>query len=106
MSAPIGAGDWVVCIDRGRDETDIQIGSVYLVDDLRTHSTSCGTCGARGEKCDRTGLRLKGICSSHPRYLPDYFCSRRFRPIYRPRASFIEGLKQPAPAELVKELVR
>lgn len=87
MSAPIGVGDFVECIDAGPDRLGTPVvleqGSIYQVeriwiDILDERDGSVGT-----------GVDLYGIVD--PR---DYsFELKRFKPIYRPDASLIESLK-------------
>jgi len=90
MSA-IGPGDFVECLV---GNTATVAGAVYKV------SRVVERCGAAClyDDCTEPYLLLSEAkpewgCSGH--------CIHRFRPIYRPKSSFIEGLKQPAPREPV-----
>lgn len=87
MSAPIGPGDWVECVDT-RDSPVVVLHAIYLVEDTAWH---------RDIPC----LILRGVVS------PRGFRKVRadcFRPIYRPKSELIEQLKQPAP-DAVRELI-
>lgn len=87
MAEPIGPGDWVECIDDSYNpkaglDPIIRIGQIYQVNYL-LNGVNCAFCGGKG------GLNLVGF---HP---DSNWCPTRFRPIYRPKATFIEGLKTP-----------
>jgi hypothetical protein len=50
-----------------------------------------------GEACDLTGLVLAGVRIGKPNRA---WCSRSFRPVYRPKASLIQQLSQPINADV------
>lgn len=88
MAAPIGVGDWVECIDM-RDypgEIDVppllRLGRVY-----RVAAFVQADLGEALELCEFRDIKEDGW--------PPCFMVSRFRPIYRPRADFIEALKAP-----------
>lgn len=81
----IGKGDWVECVDnRSRDyegcEERLRLGGLYCVE--RADIAPCGDPAIwlieATAACPEQGFRLD-----------------RFRPIFRPRADFIEALKAP-----------
>ncbi len=84
MSEPIGPGDWVECVDDDPCEvygpSGLIAGALYRV------------LGAKKCTDPNTGYvadALKVLVS------PRWHGLKRFRPIYRPRADFIESLKAP-----------
>lgn len=85
MSA-IGPGDWVECVI-GRPHTfhppaTLVVGQLYLVRGLHPNGSLylAGVVLPKGPKGIEAGWGLP-----------------RFRPVYRPKSSLIETLKQPAP---------
>jgi hypothetical protein len=99
MSAPIGPGDWVECVDAAArsffaPEDVLTVGKLYRV--TKTFVNAFGP-----------ALGIEG----HPRIDASAYWGfevgyrlHRFRPIYRPKSSIIEQLKQPAP-DVVRELI-
>jgi hypothetical protein len=90
MSQAIGPGDWVECVTPG---PDCPKGSIWLVATLG-RAPLLAVCTSHGFACERVFLTLKG----DP--LPEWAlgrCAGCFRPIYRPKAELIAGLKTPAP---------
>ena len=93
MSA-IGPGDWVECI-KGNETT--RVGAIYRVAEILQWHVVC-----RNDNCGRPYLFLsdarpgKGLVGH---------CVNRFRPIYRPKADFIEGLMLPVDGVRGPELV-
>lgn len=85
MSAPIGPGDWVECVESGKFACDeVVAGRVYEV-------------AAAGEgRCSRSDCNGVWVRLTNDRVSGDW-CGVRFRPIYRPKQELIESLKQPAP---------
>lgn len=88
MGEAIGPGDWVECL-RESEDTGFAIGAVYRVSD------------AQGPMpCECTGqclaLSFDGMPSGHR---TGGWAGCCFRPIYRPKSSFIESLQHPAPQE-------
>jgi hypothetical protein len=97
MSAPIGPGDWVECI-APCEEYGLRAGAIYCVEEVAEPATD-GSCQHCSGGCF-------GVLVSEA-WLPvaeGYWCGARFRPIYRPKSSIIEQLKQPAP-DVVRELI-
>jgi hypothetical protein len=103
MSAPIGPGDWVECVDasphRGALDPStiiaLSLGALYQVREVAD--------GFAGGEL-RHGLLLVGLKNRTNRDGLEFaYDVERFRPIYRPKSSIIEQLKQPAP-EAVREL--
>ena len=104
MSSAIGPGDWVECCPKTYRDTPPanckvvrgawpQQGAIYQVREVGCRT---GT--------DVPALRLVGIVVAHP-YEPDcWWDVVYFRPIYRPKSSIIEQLKQPI-SEPVRELL-
>lgn len=81
----VGPGDWVECINT-RDYADmIRVGQIFLVEEV-------------GEARVPTCLALRGLRSRRGH---KWARADSFRPIYRPRTSFLESLK--APPQRVKE---
>lgn len=92
MSAPIGSGDFVEHIGQtGKPKAPISPGyvrgSIYVVSDV-------GVWGGQGWLNCR-GMPTPTECG----YPAPGWAVEGFRPIYKPRASFIEGLLQPTPRE-------
>lgn len=102
MSAPIGPGDFVECVDASPDwwgdPVPLVVGQIYRV---------LGIDWGEGARISPPGLEhapglwLAGVRSENDE---DSFALDRFRPIYRPRADLIEQLQQPAP-HAVRELI-
>lgn len=103
MAAAIGPGDWVERVPPPPDfraEIDSAnirhsgprpvLGGIYCVRAVGTYRSLAG------ERCH--GLKLVGIIASIPGHPDAWFAAEGFRPVYRPRADFIESLKQPSPA--------
>lgn len=90
MTSAIGPGDFVECVNADPQfiiPTGLSAGAIYQVQALTP---------PRPGRWAVAGLLLVGV--RHPgNELGDYNPDR-FRPIYRPRADFIESLKQPSPA--------
>jgi len=87
MSA-IGPGDWVECLKTEKPRSNerrgiFSVGRVYFV--IRITPT-----GGLVFKDMPTPQEFGIICSPLVGWHPDYF-----RPIYRPKESFIESLKEP-----------
>ncbi len=92
MSEAIGPGDWVECIFDGED---IPKGTVlFCLDVITVPGSGCDN----DPYCVAPGLVLKD--APHPDE-DAYWCGCGFRPIYRPKASIIQSLLQPAPTEPV-----
>lgn len=88
MSADIGVGDFV---EKILDGPSVPVGTVARVLAL-AETALCVDCGDEGP----------GLILSVPHGAPFVsWCTYGWRPIYRPRASFIESLKQPTPADRV-----
>lgn len=105
MSEPIGPGEWVECVDAGPDSwgraVPLEVGGVYLVASVcmaeDVHGV-LGPCVTLANILDEAELDFaRGVI-----WLSAYDVSR-FRPIYRPKASLIQSLLQPLPAEPVTE---
>lgn len=96
MSA-IEPGDWVEFI--GRDETlkqahrvegQLAVGQIYRVRALmRGYDRNANTW--------MEGLQLFGVYAYHENGVEGAWHPSLFRPIYRPKSSLIQTLKQPAP---------
>lgn len=97
MSAPIGPGDWVECVDDrasdfgsfGKGEV-VVAGGVYLVSEVLMAFAPNGT--------RRPSLRLAGVVAPPSRRFR--LCAldaTRFRPIYRPDESLTRRLMEPLP---------
>ena len=104
MSA-IGPGDWVErdpayvggknAIPRSQLKifgAGIEFGKLYRVREMRL--LRCPVDGHAWQ-----GLRLDGIVFSVPGHPDAFVQAEAFRPIYRPKADFIEALKRPAPEQ-------
>lgn len=99
MSA-IGPGDWVECLKGSSMISDCVPGGLYCVEAIVPAEGECPQCG------DDTPEGL--LFSGHKKRLSPCglywsWCPCRFRPIYRPRAEFIESLKQPAPSRELED---
>lgn len=88
MSA-IGPGDFVEYSDSHGAGT-LPAGTVARVEGLN-QVCKCITCGVKGP----------GLILSIPHPVYGVWSDCVWRPIYRPKSSFIEGLLQPAPGEQV-----
>jgi len=91
MSAPIGPGDWVECVNAESGWTDgdprLVLGAIYVVEEV-----------AIRRRDPRTGLETVGLYLREvPSHVP--WSITRFRPIYRPSESlFLQRLMEvPAP---------
>lgn len=89
----IGPGDFVECVD-DRPTTmgplAVHRGGVYRAEAVLPPAFECSLCGG---PC--AGLMISGLKSLGPR---GAFKACRFRPIYRPKGTFEQLLKQPEPA--------
>src|SRR3712207_828779 len=94
MAAPIGPGDWVEVI-RASGRYGFRPGQLYLCTSVPERELPCDVCG----KCHR-GISVKNAPAARPAdWLWPVCC---FKPIYRPKADFIESLKAPPKAAPVK----
>lgn len=90
MAAPIGPGDWVEAFQSRSGGNAVpgskfgfRLGGIYRVSELVWEARcSCGD--------GHAGLNFHNM----PQH-PNGFAGCQFRPIYRPRADFIEALKAP-----------
>lgn len=86
MSAPIGPGDWVECVDASAcpayGPTPLVVGLIYAVERI----------DGRADVVGGVALHLVGVRSGGPQ---GGFGAFRFRPVYRPRTDLIETLLQP-----------
>jgi hypothetical protein len=101
MAGAIGPGDWVECVEAGaiypcrcgvghEARPEICRGALYRV------------AAVLGPDCDgEFHFRLAGVENLSDPSLG--FFEHRFRLVYRPRADFIESLKQPSPARELEE---
>jgi hypothetical protein len=99
MSADIGKGDWVECIESRMDEGYPQVlvlGARYQVEDIAS-----GICVRTGAVC--LGLLLYGVHFAGP-FGRAVWDVRRFRPAGPPGADVIQSLKTPA-LQAVRELI-
>lgn len=83
MSAPIGPGDWVECVDAApRDYADVRLtlGAIYQVH----HVADLGPWGLGVWLTDNPSASWSGG-----------YHADRFRPIYTPKQELIETLKAP-----------
>lgn len=101
MSAPIGPGDWVECVESRQGTLLLRVGAIYQIEAVRNFEWSCDGCEP-GE-CDQCGVRCVGLDSSRPGYSGGWICSRRFRPVYRPKSEIIQALKQPSPTRELED---
>jgi hypothetical protein len=97
MSEPIGPGDWVECIGAFVNPFFV-VGRLYQAERV---VPAIGDCPACGDETGRGLLFVGGPRIHHPVVGVMSCCPCRFRPVYRPRADFIESLK--APPERVGE---
>lgn len=92
MGAAIGPGDFVECVsvrtERGYLGARLTVGRVYVVE-------AAGVTPPGDTIPNVPWVRLVGVVSDPKTW---GFRAALFRPIYRPRADFIEALKQPTPA--------
>lgn len=75
MTAPIGPGDWLICVD-GADDSfgdSLALGSLYQISELDTSSYACVRCGGS----------LGGVRVHTDRYFNGFWCLDRFRPAGR-----------------------
>lgn len=86
MAAPIGPGDWVECVDGDARYPQMPRGSIWCVEAIIPWRAFCALC--EGGSTLFPALKLAGDPD-------DDWCACAYRPIYRPRASFIESLKAP-----------
>lgn len=91
MTTPIAPGDWVECITNM--DAAVTRRTIYRVCKVVAVGRDC--CGCAPGDCGKTGLRLSGVAHQRTQAIPDLLCSGGFRPIYRPKSSFIESLTQP-----------
>lgn len=101
MSADIGPGDYVEVV-RGAG-VKVPLGSVHCVSEVRTSPEwRCtgidGSIWHDGKRGVCFGVRFADGPNREDGKFWNGCC---VRPIYRPKSSFIEGLKQPAPKEPV-----
>jgi hypothetical protein len=103
MANAIGPGDWVEFLGyggnpgsfSGADGTKLRVGGLYQVEEIiRAAMSTGGTC----EAITLVGIHRLSVRGRRMAYLPE-----RFRPIYRPRADFIESLKAPSPARKLED---
>lgn len=91
MSAPIGPGDYVECIQNRLPTTlpprGIVVGRIYRV-------TDTGVTPPDDKEPNKAWLRVDGAECRPDRW---GFHAEWFRPVYKPQASLIQSLKQPAP---------
>jgi hypothetical protein len=96
MSAAIGPGDFVECVDitpcRVCGVPNLNLGAIYRVEDVVRALRSNNKWGWL--------LILQGVRSAGTQ---GGFGLGRFRPVYRPSADLIRQLEQPAP-DAVREL--
>jgi hypothetical protein len=97
----LGPGDWVECVDNGPRPTglpapELTVGSLYQVESLAELDIGIAVYLV-GRPNPRDGAFHAG------RQISGYALAR-FRPIYRPKQSIIEQLKQSAP-DVVRELI-
>lgn len=78
MTQPIGPGDWVECVEEWTALYPVRRGAVYRVSKV---FETVGRCGLHGDACEKLAVRLDTI----PPGVRGGYCSRQFRPIYRPR---------------------
>ena len=83
MTAPIGPGDYVECVDQSA--TQIRYGNIYRVSDIGE--------GGGCRDCDcTTWVDLEGV----PAIAESAWCSGcQVRPIYRPKRGAFDYLLQP-----------
>ena len=99
MTTPIGPGDWVECIDDGSGDgygTPLRVGAIYRVN------------GIIPDWQGKLGLTLDGVeppTTGSVGIILIGFAPELFRPIYRPKADFIESLKAPAHHQREREPV-
>ena len=90
MSAPIGPGDWVECVQNRLPTTappvGLVVGRVYRVE-------AAGVTPPDDREPNIAWVRLEGARCRDDRW---GFRAAWFRPVYRPDASLIAGLKVPA----------
>lgn len=86
MSAPIGPGDWVECINPLA--TSIAYGALYCVEEVEVNDRLPCECGCV------VGVELAGDVRDP---FSMWCAGCEVRPIYRPKSTFIDTLKQPAP---------
>lgn len=96
----IGPGDWVECVKsraahpvREHFGGHLVVGTIYCV---KTVFLGRYADGVQGE-----GITVRGIVAVNAEGREGGWPLEYFRPIYRPKQSIIEALKQPAPEEPV-----
>jgi len=87
MNQPIGPGDWVECVQTSTEkplgqQTGFRLGGLYLVDE-------------GGVTFGHAWLNCAGMARPNCGFWRGWN-AKSFRPIYRPKADFIESLKAPA----------
>ena len=87
MITPIAPGDWVECVAVDRMQT-ITIGQVYRVSALGS--------APEGYGCWRCEREEDAVYLASVPQLKRGYCTCHFRPIYRPKSSFIESLTVPS----------
>lgn len=95
MSEPIGPGDWVECVSSGLSSKGdrVEAGRIYRVTAFKSWGARCANCGCAN---GHTGLVVETDKNGG-------WCPKRFRPIYRPKASLIQSLLKPIEADPTKE---
>ncbi len=88
MTAAMGPGDFVECVQCGDPVIGFHPGVIYIVEGAGYWN------GRPWLTC--VGKPIPADFGYGPEYGPGWTASA-FRPIYRPKASIIEALKQPAP---------
>lgn len=92
MTAPIGPGDWVECVNaspfhsRNAVSNRLRVGAIYQI-------ANCGLDPGDGVPI----VWLVGLDSGD---FTRAFLAARFRPIYRPKASLIESLLTAKPVRV------
>jgi hypothetical protein len=104
MAAPIGPGDWCEFLGPPSPEPGAEtvvVGGLYCVEAFVASWGACNHCGDDTE----TGLILAGQPRVPCGGTLMSWCPCRFRPVYRPRASFIASLKAPPKRQKTPEVV-
>ena len=87
----IGPGDWVECVDNAPRPGHLYKGCLVLGGVYQVHSIIPRHLVTTGEEA----LMLVGHVGKNTRGNWDCYTCDRFRPIYRPKQSIINALKQP-----------